>query len=122
MGYVGIAYTEAHAEKLYDHLGELMKKEMVNPASKLWNASYAKAVKSETNEEDAIDPKPKPKAKAKGKGKSKAKAKPKPKSKGKNTDENEDDEGFDDQEEAEAEPAEEDGQEDEELWDPEADL
>eukprot|EP00959_Pyramimonas_sp_CCMP1952_P424484 8890880-Pyramimonas_sp.AAC.1 len=43
VGYVGIAYTDAHAEKLYDRLGELMKKEMLNPASKLWNSSYAKA-------------------------------------------------------------------------------
>ncbi|CAK0830711.1 unnamed protein product [Prorocentrum cordatum] len=55
VGYVGIAYTDAHAEKLYDRLGELMKKEMLNPASKLWNSSYAKAVKPDTNAEEEIE-------------------------------------------------------------------
>ena len=43
VGYVGIAFTEEHKTMLYKRLVELMKIEMCQTGSKLYNAMYAKA-------------------------------------------------------------------------------
>ena len=43
VGYVGIAFTEDHKTMIYARLVELMKNEMCQTGSKLYNAQYAKA-------------------------------------------------------------------------------
>ena len=43
VGYVGIAFTEDHKTMIYARLVELMKTEMCQTGSKLYNAQYAKA-------------------------------------------------------------------------------
>ena len=48
VGYVGIVFTEVHAELLYARLRDLMKTEMADSASKLFNREYAKACKALT--------------------------------------------------------------------------
>ncbi len=45
VGYVGIVFTEVHAELLYARLRDRMKTEMADSASKLFNRESAKACK-----------------------------------------------------------------------------
>ena len=79
VGYVGICFTQYHADALHAHLISKLRVDMADPANALYNPSYALAIGA--NSADPADPqhppggappKPKPKPKATGKPKPKA--------------------------------------------------
>ena len=80
VGYVGIAFTETHADLMKQYLYTWMKTAMTEPDSGVYNAAYAAEMNGEPEAEDG-EGGAKPKAKAKGKAK--AVGKPKAKATGK---------------------------------------
>ena len=75
VGYVGIAFTETHAELMKQYLYTWMKTAMTEPDSGVYNAAYA----AEMNGEPALTEDGEGGVKPKGKAKPDAKPKPKPK-------------------------------------------
>ena len=65
VGYLGICFTEDHVELLYGHLRDMLRKDMGDSASPMFNKDYAKAIGKGTPEPAAPKPKqpqaPKPK-------------------------------------------------------------
>ena len=49
IGYVGIAFTPAHASAIYNRLKGQIKEDMCKPGSRMFSAQYAKAVGVETD-------------------------------------------------------------------------
>jgi hypothetical protein len=47
VGYIAFAFTDDHASHLFARLKELLKTELANPESKLFNSAYCKAVNNE---------------------------------------------------------------------------
>ena len=47
VGYIALAFTDDHASHLFARLKELLKTELANPESKLFNSAYCKAVNNE---------------------------------------------------------------------------
>ena len=77
VGYVGIAFTETHAELMKQYLYTWMKTAMTEPDSGVYNAAHAAEMNGEPEAEDGeggVTPKAKAKGKAKAVGKPKAKA------------------------------------------------
>ena len=75
VGYVGIAFTETHADLMKQHLYEWMKTAMAEPDSGVYNAAYAAEMTGKPEPEGDGEGGPKPKAKAKkAAGKPNAKA------------------------------------------------
>lgn len=61
VGYIGICFTDEHAELLYGHLRDLMRAEMGDPSSKLFNKEYAKS--TGVLDQQTPEPAPPPKGK-----------------------------------------------------------
>ena len=74
VGYVGIAFTETHAELMKQYLYRWMKTAMAEPDSGAYNAAYAAEMNGGPGAESERDGGDKPKGKAKAAGKPKAKA------------------------------------------------
>ena len=75
VGYVGIAFTETHADLMKQYLYTWMKTAMTEPDSGVYNAAYAAEMNGEPEAEDGeggATPKAKAKGKAKAVGKPKA--------------------------------------------------
>ena len=83
VGYVGIAFTETHADLMKQYLYTWMKTAMAEPDSGVYNAAYAAEMNGEPAEPEAEDGEGGVKPKAKAKGKAKAVGKPKAKATGK---------------------------------------
>ena len=82
VGYVGIAFTETHADLMRQYLYKWMKTAMAEPGSSVYNAAYAAEMNGGPEPEDDMgEGGAKPKAKAKGKAK--AAGKPRAKATGK---------------------------------------
>ena len=82
VGYVGIAFTETHADLMKQYLYTWMKTAMTEPDSGVYNAAYAAEMNGKPKveaEEGGVQPKATAKGKAKAAGKPKAKAKGKAK-------------------------------------------
>ena len=125
VGYVGLAFSQFHAEKMEERLLQLVEKEMLDSNSPLYSIAYSKALKggaadSASPQNSNATPKPKPKPKGKPKPKSKGKAKAKGKAKGqkrKAAEMDQEDAGGCEDEDAD-EDQEEQEQEEEDIWDP----
>ena len=128
VGYLGITFTAEHSQFLEEHLLDLMKLEMCDSASPLFNSEYAvargkKAPKAKATPAPDVDPKKKPKTKptpkrgAEEQEPADPKAKPKKKAKAKKKAQKDEDQEPEDEdaEEAEDEEPEED---DDDVWDP----
>ena len=125
VGYVGVAYTEAHAKLLEERLVTLLSEAMQDSNSPLFNSAQAvtegSGGKHRPKPRPKPEPKPKPgpKPKPDGKPDGKPKAKPKPKNKGKRGRKGGEDGGNPKkQKTGEQEDGEEKEEEDDELWDP----
>ena len=110
--YVGICYSQEHADLMESRLKFLYKEAMGVAGSKLFNASFAKGLGGDSeNKDNENEDTPKPKAKAKAKEKAKSKAKAKAKAKATVTEDAGDETVFSGDEEDDADN-------DDEVWDP----
>lgn len=124
VGYVGVAYTEAHAKLLEERLVALLSEAMQDSNSPLFNSAYTQAVTEGSGGKRGPKPRPKPEPRPKPgpkppKPDGKPKPKPKPKNKGKRGRKGGEDGGNPKkQKTGEQEDGEEEEEEDDELWDP----